>query len=565
MFGKIPGCVMMAAVLAVATAPAFAQQAEPRPVESGVQETVRVILVQLPLLAMDRKGNPITDLRADEIVVKDGRRKLEVEYLVPLRPETLETGALPPVRLYVDAPGGWRAPLRSTDAQPEYVAFFVDVENDDNLRRQEAMDRALAFVRNDLDPSARVAVLSFDGALNLDLPFTNDREAIATAILQAWSREPTRAKMNLESRVRRLVDGFEECVLPGGDSFSRRTDIQCTRDVAREYADEERPRAVGFLDALEEMVQFLGGIGGRKTVVALSHGVAADPVPVIAEALRSVVGESSQIADLQLYLGFGDSPAAKMVDVQRLAVQNKVTLHFLDRSAEPTSDFGAKSGRVMYPGVMPARVAFATPQADLQELAATSGGIFLAMTDVSAGLQKIERARLGAYELGYRLDAPLPDKRLGDIKVSSTRKGVRLKHRRGFYASSAGGTRPATGRILIRPLTQQPHPDAAGRPYQFAIQFDPEQIGYRVGETEAAASFTLFVSVADEKARERVSSFHLIDHAYPIDLWKAGDVAPVTIRGWVELPPGRFTVRARVRNTVTGWEGELVESVEVGS
>ena len=490
-------------LVVASTHPVPGQQDDSGAMQSGVEETVRVILVQLPLLATDKKGNPITDLRADEVVVKIGRRKLEVEYLEAQRPEEPEAGALPPLRLYVDAPGGWQVPSRSTDAQPEYLVLFIDVENDDQLRRQEAIDNALTFVRNDLDPTARVAVLSFDGELHLDLPFTNDREALATAVLQAWGRDPIRAKMNLESRVRALVDGFEDCVLPGGDSFSRRVDIQCMRDVARHYADEERPRAEGFLDALEEMIQFLGGIRGRKTVLAVSHGVAADPVPVIAEALRSVVGESSQVANLQLYMGYGDSPAAKMVEVQRLAVRNRVTLHFLDRSAAPTSDFGAKSDRVMYPGVSPAKVAFATPQADLQELAATSGGIFLATTDVTDGLRKIERARLGTYELGYRLDAHLSDKQLASVKISTTRKGARLKHRRGFYARPTAPTLPATGRILIRALKQGPGEGAVGVPYQFAIQFDAEQIGYSEQETDATASFTLFVSIADEKARER--------------------------------------------------------------
>ncbi|MDH3285708.1 MAG: hypothetical protein OEQ13_13335, partial [Acidobacteriota bacterium] len=250
-------------------------------------------------------------------------------------------------------------------------------------------------------------------------------------------------------------------------------------------------------------------------------------------------------------------------DVQRMAVQNKVTLHFLDRSAAPTSDFGAKSGRMLYPGTFPAKVAYTTPQSDLQEIAAASGGIFLASTDVTAGLRKIERARLGTYELGYRPEARLSAEQLGKVKISTTRRGVRLKHRRGFYAKPPTSMRPATGRIVIRPVTKEPQEDAVGVPHQFAIEFDPQQIGYREQETDVTANFTLFVSVGDDKGRERVGSFHLINHAYAIELWKAGDVAPLTVRGWVELPTGEFIVRARLRNTVSGWEGEIVKTVSV--
>jgi VWFA-related protein len=557
----VPVIAMTAALATEVTDPTLARQTETPVAESGVEETVRVVLVQLPLIATDRKGNPITDLRAEEIIVKQGRRRLTVEYLEPIRREVEGTGPLPAVRLSVDAPGGWGKPLRSTDGEPDYVAFFVDVENDDDLRRQEAVDKSLAFVREDLHPATRAAVFSFDGQLHLDLPFTDDREAIAGGLLQAWGRNPIRAKMNLESRVRGLVNGFEDCLLPGGDSFSRRTDPQCTRDVAREYAAEERPRAEAFLDSLKEMLDFLGGISGRKTVVAVSHGVAADPVPVIAEALRGIVGNSSQIGNLQLYMGFGETPARKLQDVQRLAVQNKVTLHFLDRSAAPTSDFGAKSGRILFPGTAPAKAAFTAPQADLQELAATSGGIFLAMTDVTSGLRRIERGRSGSYELGYRLDAPLSDRQLGHVKVSTTRRGVRLNHRRGFKAPSR--TQPADGRIVIEPVTERPAAGAVGKPHRFTLEFAPRQIGYREGETDASATFTLFVEVADGQGRERVGSCHLIQHSYPIELWKADDVAPVTIRGWVELPSGEFILRAKLRNTLTGWDGEIVETIVV--
>ena len=58
-----------------------------------------------------------------------------------------------------------------------------------------------------------------------------------------------------------------------------------------------------------------------------------------------------------------------------------------------------------------------------------------------------------------------------------------------------------------------------------------------------------------------MGAYHLLNHAYGIDLWTAEDIEPVTVGGWVDLPPGEYTIRATFRNTQTGWSGELLTSV----
>ena len=73
------GTLLAAALI---TGPAPAQQPDPvappddEPRDSGKVEEVEVRLVQLPIIAQDRNGNPVTDLTMDEIVVKEGGKKL---------------------------------------------------------------------------------------------------------------------------------------------------------------------------------------------------------------------------------------------------------------------------------------------------------------------------------------------------------------------------------------------------------------------------------------------------------------------------------------------------------
>ena len=151
-----------------------AEQAAP-PRKPALKEEVKVILVQLPILARDKKGNPIRDLKPEEIEVKSHGDRLRVAYLEPFHPAGLDLKPMTPVGLFLDAPGGWQLPTASTTAAPHYVVFFIDVENDDRMRREDTLEKLVTFVKDEMAPSTRGAVFTYDGAAHLELPFTTGR------------------------------------------------------------------------------------------------------------------------------------------------------------------------------------------------------------------------------------------------------------------------------------------------------------------------------------------------------------------------------------------------------
>src|SRR4029079_4293575 len=97
-------------------------------------------LVQVPILATDRQGAPVTDLRADEIVVKHRGRPMRVAYVESMVSRETSTASRPDVKLVVHAPGNWDAGAAGRSPIAQYVVFFIDVQNDDKLRRQEGRD-----------------------------------------------------------------------------------------------------------------------------------------------------------------------------------------------------------------------------------------------------------------------------------------------------------------------------------------------------------------------------------------------------------------------------------------
>lgn len=552
----------LALIAMAGAAPVTAQVASPAPVPVPVEERVLVQLVQLPFVATDRQGRPVADLDKSEIRVKLRGQEPKIAYLEHLAVhEKGATEAIPDVRLYLDAPGGWSEPVHSTPSN-DFLAIVVDNENDTPVRRDEALEKLTKFLDSELDPDLRIAVFSYSGTLKLELPFTTDRNAAKSSVRLAASREG-RPRVDPRARVRQLVDKFDACVEHRGD-FESVGDPQCIRDVSNEYVGEMRPRSSDLMLALEGVVQYLGGLQGRKGVFVLSHGFPIDLSPVLLEAARGVLGNSDALGDLQLYVGFGDDPRARMDRLIESLIRQRITMTFVDRSLPPSADTGANVERVTAPGSSPMRAEYDAAASDMEQIAISSGGMRIYSSDLGEGLRKAIHARDGAYELGLQLSTYLDPDKLAKISVDCTRKGVKIYSRRGTYAAPPQAEEPLHGKFVFGKGQPLDGDRAPGIHQSFALQVDPTSIGYEVDDTEAHASFTLDLLVVRASDRRNLAeTYHFVDHAYDKNMWVKPDRAPMTLTGWVDLPPGDYTLEAWVRNVRSGREGVIRQNVRV--
>jgi VWFA-related protein len=440
------------------------------------------------------------------------------------------------------------------------VVIFLDTANDDLLRRDEALrpcsQRRAKLGRDRAPPS------SPDGTLNLDLAFTGDRNAVASARARRGPKAERQARGPGPDP--QLVARFRNCVVAGGELSRVVGDQRCLEQVANEYAEEGRPQAEAFLTALEQTIQYTGGLHGRKSMIVLSHGVAVDPTPEILEAMRAVFGMSDQLGQLQLYLGFGEKTRAQMDRLLNLAMRSKIALYFLDRMRAPSGDVGAGMDHLLQPGARPTLAAYTAAQADLEEIAASTGGVFVASTDVSAGLRKVLAAQSGSYELGFYVDEPPPPDRLSKVVVDTTRRGVRITHRRGYFFEPPSAKPVMRGRIVLGPPEPRSETGHPGLRHTFVVEVDPKAIGYKSSGAEYTANFTVHVVVRSfADGQDIADSYHFLNHSYPKDVWDSGTAKPVLIRAWVEIPPGAYTLVAEIRNVESGSEGEISTAVEV--
>ena len=523
------------------------------------QERVEVRLAQMAILAKDRKGNPIDDLVAEEIVVKDRGNKMRVAFLEPFVREP-GPGEIPDVRLFVAAPGSEEQTTRSTDAEPQYLILVVDVEHDYRLLKPQAIEQCVRFVRERLQPGDRVAVFSYDGHLNEELMFSTNRDELAGAVMRAYDRPP-RPQLDTRARTRQLIREFENCS-SGGESATAVGQESCARQVALEYTDEMRPGADDYLDALDAVVRFAGGLQSRATVIALSHGAVMNPADVVVEAARAAFGNTDVLAGLRLEIGTGEGSRVEMNRMLELALRERVTLHFIDRNPPLSADHDAGLGTPYEAGARPMEVAHTAPQHDLQEMASHTGGVLLVSQDLFEALTQVRELERGGYLLGYYLDEPLSSKQLAKVSVKSVRKGVRVLHRRGYYArdgvaSSAGGSL-----VLGVPLSLE-EDRRAGQFVPFTIVVDPKKLGYELSEDTAGANLTLNVRVMAAGGRTLAETFHFFGHTYPSDVWQAGQAEPIEIRGWTECAPGSYRLDVRLRNPKTDSQFEASRDLPI--
>ncbi|MQA28956.1 MAG: VWA domain-containing protein [Luteitalea sp.] len=287
----------------------------------------------------------------------------------------------------------------------------------------------------------------------------------------------------------------------------------------------DRARNQIAVSALNAMAIHLGAAtSGRKTLVVVSGGLQR----------RSRVR--------------GDEPLPTLESVVRAANRNHVSIYPI--APRSTADAGA-AGDV------------------LRALAAeTAGRALLATDDLAAGLNAVMSDASGYYLVTLQPGDRRPGDRFHPVEMQTTRKGVTLRARRGYWVAAPAPVRstrlgrepaPVANKIspLIRPwFGMAPGSDGATR-VSFVWEPAPRVPGDRLRQ-QVPARIALTVSRADTGAT-------VFDGAV-LPSSQATDVADgEETRAMFELPPGKMRVRMSIQDSASQQLDTDVREVVVGS
>ncbi|HEX6098950.1 MAG TPA: VWA domain-containing protein [Thermoanaerobaculia bacterium] len=546
---------------------AGAQTPPADPKAAPFSERIDVRLVTIPVLVRDSQGRPVTDLRAEDVQIVDGRQTYPAAFASPFYEGAEARKDLPQVRLMTQVPGGAVEVARSSVREPRHLLILADLINDPPTGRKDTMEALGKFIDTELDPSFQVALMVYDGDLRLRLPFTHDR-ATAAAALRKVAEERPRGRETLEARMEGLLIKIESCRIEQPDTqFDENTrpeenagggfaDERCLRDSMYEYAGEQMPRATGFVNAIEGAVQYAAGLEDHAFVLTVGGNVGFDPSREVAEAMRAVFGPTEDIRHIEQLLYGEDLLRPHIERVMQAAYRANVSLSFLDRSVGP-SDSAARRRQAFQPGFRPIKTAFDIAQQGLDEIAASTGGAFVATTQVANGLRESVELAEGGYYVGFYVkdDAPMTQKRIERIKLRSTRTGVTFKHRRAYEGPRVASDTAAPrirGIIQVGFPEEQEFQGVKGNIIPLRLVLDPRDLGYKETASNAATEFTVHLRLVTPKGALLADSYHVLTHSYTLDAWKSKQFEPPELRAWADLPDGDYFAEAIV--TVPGGE-----------
>ncbi len=415
--------------------PARAQQPPPQPTFK-----VSVNVVDVDVTVKDVQGNFVTGLAAEDFeVLEDGK---------PQSIQTFSYIELPAQRRTSFAFGGRPVPAdvrsnRDVESGRVYIIVLDDL-NVAPIRTAVVRRHARDFIEQHFGPRDLASVVVTSGRKDAAQEFTNDPALLLRAVDNFFGQRLQSAEMQ------RIDDYYNNQLLAGlNDTVNKDNDPQqpttvlnpITRNQSFDPSNLERgQRAVGVLNTIESLSEFLEGVRGRrKALLWFSEGI---DYPM-AETFSSQSGNEIIRATR---------------DAVNAAARANVNVYALDPRGliGMTTDLieSGRAGPPDYAGTDPTKpvgTPFSGTQALLSEmrltqdslrtLADSTGGFAAVDTNsFNEAFNRIIEANSRYYLLGYTPPAHPRDGRFHRIEVRVKRPGLTTIARRG-YPSSSGATR----------------------------------------------------------------------------------------------------------------------------
>ncbi len=561
-----------AVLLAAGLAPTLqAPKPEATPVfPSGTQAVV------FDVVARDKKGRTVTDLRPEEIEVSEEgkpRTILSFRFVERAPPPDAATPGTP-------APAA-PAPVAAEPRHPTLVTLVFDSLGQQG--RAFARNAALELVRTEERPDLLFSVFYVGNRLILLQQFTADRTAVARAVDRACSTlDPRGVVLGTEATDRvtaaaeqtaNRAQATSDAAMAGGGAAAGPAAGQAAAEAAMANVElravemaqelERSQRGNGSLFALFALARQQQRLAGRKAIVYFSEGL---EVPNQLEPLyRSVVSEANR-ANLSVY----------SVDARGLLTTsgNETARRDLLKSMETVRrQVQSRGGRaVTREDVLAGEVAenaiTLNVQGMLGALSESTGGRLIANSnDVETGLDHALADLAGYYEVTYDPRLTAFDGAFRRVSVKIKRPGVTVQSREGYFALPPGeGSVDFPWELpLLKALKSSPPPHDF-ETHATAYHFGPERgevrhtlvaeipldgLTFEGGGGTRKAHFSVLAVVRDAQGivREHFSQDSPVEvPAKDLEALRHGNA--VFSRSFT-VPPGRYSVELVVLDQVS--------------
>lgn len=392
--------------------------------EEGFAEAVDVRVVNVDVFVTDKRGNPITGLTADDFEVYEDGRPVAITNFYAVEGRQRVTTEEPAV-----AAGETPTPRVIGPPVPQFerrqrlhLVVYVDNFNIRPFNRNRVFRRLRTFLRENVTDDDRVMLVSYDRSLKMRQPFTSNPALVNTALFEL--EDVSGHGVHADSERRRLLQAIQDA-----------DEVSTALLELRPYAESLYNDLSFSISALEEIVESLAGLEGRKAVLYVSDGL-----PMKAgEELFYMVQQKFHYSPVMTQLMDFDA-TREFRSLANQANSNGIVFYAIDAGGLRTmSSASVETAEAGLPGMSSFidSIYVQNIQEPLRVMAERTGGYAILNTnDVGDDLERIASDFETYYSLGYT-PSHAGDGRLHEIDVKLVDgKGLRVRHRTSYRAKS---------------------------------------------------------------------------------------------------------------------------------
>lgn len=437
----------------------FAEKAgqEVKPVASAEARTVF-----LDVILKDSKDRHIKDIRPDEIAVFEDGVKQQIDSL-----EIHSDGGVRSILPAADKAAASQ-PAAESAKRVNIITFLMDVSSTTLPNQKYVREGAIKYVKEKIGPDDLVAVYAVgSGDMKPLQPFTTDKAQLLAALSKSDLTGAPAKGARAASKTKAAPEVSTGSAASGGEVAQTKDTVQLRAMLGdrldsgftamRAFGDSLMARPV--LTAIKSIALAEREIPGRKTLVLFSQGF---PMPPDVEELMRDTADAANKSNLAIYplvvgglLSTDGSVQGELDGINAGGVANNraastgdaggggrgasgATPSGVDLTAVGTGGgrTGASAGESLFDRAR--QSGSDREESSLLFLASSTGGMPIRNTnDVAKGLARIDEDLRTYYLLSYRPANQVFDGKFRTLRVDSTRAGVKVRARNGYYATTS--------------------------------------------------------------------------------------------------------------------------------
>jgi len=539
-----------------------------------MRATTRMVLVDV--IATDRNGNPVTDLKpGDFTVMEDGNRQ-QVRSFNFQHPAEV---AAPAVSMPVSAP---KLPEHVFTNVPAYRAdgalnvILVDALNSTLLNQMNVREEMFKLLLK-LPPGRPVAIYALGEKLQILQDFTSDPKILRDAITNYKDHAPQQLKNPVGDPI---SQAFTLTTLPSASSL--RTYLRYTQDAASLGADA---RVAITLDALQAIARSLSAYPGRKNLIWLS---ASFPLSLNVDGKMKLHGDAAERNYEPQLARMADSLMSAQVAVYPVDARGMATLSFLEASGASRHPLGGGysdgSGVGLEPVASNLSDELLAAHATMNTLAERTGGkAFYNTNDLDKAVLAGMDDGATYYTLGYYPTSRQWDGKFRKLQIKAGRADVKLRYRSGYFAIDPAGYPQKDPKLRAHDLIQAlslespaatallfqarvlPPSNKTGNKVLVDFAVDPHALSFQHGDDGLEhAMMKCAVEVYSNKGVPLRTEASDISTALKPDAYSQVLRTNLPCRTSFNLEEGNYLLRLAVRDERTGLIGSQTAELFVG-